>query len=494
MPTTVNMPQLGESIHEGTIERWLKQPGDDVREFDPLLEVMTDKVSVEVPAPISGKLVQLLAQEGETVQSGNPIAVVEEAGAAAAPEAPSAGGETQPQPAAAEANGAARAQPATDEHEAGEPHRYSPAVRAIAAEHNIDLDRVTGTGLGGRVTKKDVENFRASGVAGAARPASDRVPTPASAAAASAMPQAPAQPDTASPTARVEPPPRGTAESQRSAGAAQAAASTAPPAPSPPTPPTYAPVPSPAQPAAAAVLHKPPIPSLEGDERVPMSTLRRMIAEHVSYAKQQVPHAWQAAEVDMSRVVAFRSAHRDDFRKREGIALSYLPFVIKATTICLRENPYINVSFDGDAIVRHKKINIGVAVGLEDGLVVPVLKDADGLSLAGIARGVAQLADKARTRKLKPDDMEGATFTVNNPGTFGSTLSYSIINAPQAGILTMEAVVDRVVALDGMIAIRPIMFLCFSFDHRAFDGLQAARFLQGVRKKLEELDEATELY
>lgn len=481
MPTTVTMPQLGESIHEGTIERWLKQPGDDVREFDPLLEVMTDKVSVEVPAPVSGKLVQLLAQEGETVQSGKPIALLEEASAAAAPQAPAPAAEAQPRP--SEANGQA-ARAAEDEREAGEPHRYSPAVRAIAAEHNIDLDQVKGTGLGGRVTKKDVENFRASRAGGGSRPAAPApsAPVPAPAATSSAMPQAPAQPGAATPAARVEPAPRGTAEAPRPAAAAQAAAPPAPPAPSP------------AQPVAAPALRKPPIPALEGDERVPMTTLRRMIAEHVSYAKQQVPHAWQAAEVDMSRVVAYRNAHRDDFRKREGISLSYLPFVIKATTICLRENPYINVSFDGDAIVRHKKINIGVAVGLEEGLVVPVLKDADGLSLAGIARGVAQLADRARNRKLKPEDMEGATFTVNNPGTFGSTLSYSIINAPQAGILTMEAVVDRVVAVDGMIAIRPIMFLCFSFDHRAFDGLQAARFLQGVRKKLEEFDEATELY
>jgi len=223
--------------------------------------------------------------------------------------------------------------------------------------------------------------------------------------------------------------------------------------------------------------------------------MRRLIAEHMSYSKQQVPHAWQAAEVDMSRVVAYRNLHKDAFRKREGISLSYLPFVVKATTVCLRENPAVNASFDGDAIVRHRRINIGVAVGLEEGLVVPVLKDADGLSLAGLARGVADLADRARTRKLKPDDMQGGTFTVNNPGTFGSTLSYSIINAPQAGILTMEAVVDRVVVVDGMIAIRPIMFLCFSFDHRAIDGLQAARFLQGVRKRLEEFDvESTELY
>ena len=221
---------------------------------------------------------------------------------------------------------------------------------------------------------------------------------------------------------------------------------------------------------------------------MPLSTMRRMIAEHMSTAKQTIPHAWQAAEVDMSRIVAFRNQVKDQFRKREGISLSYLPFVIKATCACLRENPAVNASFQGDHIIRHKHVNISVAVGLEEGLVVPVLRDADGLSLAGIARGVADLAERARTRKLKPDDMQGGTFTVNNPGTFGSTLSYSIINAPQAGILTMEAVVDRVVVVDGMIAIRPIMFLCFSFDHRAIDGLQAARFLQSVRKRLEEFD------
>ncbi len=476
MPTTVTMPQLGESIHEGTIERWLKQPGDTVQEFDPLLEVMTDKVSIEVPAPSSGKLVTLLAQEGETVRSGEPICSIEEVAASGTARAsepavsagvPGAGREQPPpnkqigDPATLVSSSDAPLPPATAapsdpaSRPEGEAHRYSPAVRAIAAEQHVDLSQITGSGLGGRVTRQDVLNFIEQG---------QQAPK----ASAPAVPAVPPPPIASTSTPPVSPP------IPAAAPHVPAPARTAEP---PRTPITPAATP---RPAVAA--------SLEGDERVPLSTMRRMIAEHMANAKSTVPHAWQAVEVDMSRVNTYRNQTKDAFRKREGISLSYLPFVIQATCQSLRENPAINASFAGDAIIRHRHINIGVAVGLEEGLVVPVLPDADGLNLAGIARGVASLADKARTRKLKPDDMQGGTFTVNNPGTFGSTLSYSIINAPQAGILTMEAVVDRVVVVDGMIAIRPIMFLCFSFDHRAMDGLQAARFLQGVRKHLEEFD------
>jgi 2-oxoisovalerate dehydrogenase E2 component (dihydrolipoyl transacylase) len=423
------MPQLGESIHEGTIERWLKQPGDAVNEFEPLLEVMTDKVSVEVPSTVTGTLTQILAHEGDVVASGSPICAIEEGAATTAPtehaKAPTDGRPASSTPPASP--------PTVDrpERSSGDEHRFSPAVRAIAAEHNIDLNKVTGTGVGGRVTKQDVLAFVGSRIAD-----SDRM-RGSGAQAPSGREQAPL----VAPASRPAPPP-------------------------------------PQHPATP--------PSLGGDERVPLTTMRRLIADHMAHAKRDVPHAWQAAEVDMSRIVAFRNQVRDQFRKREGISLSYLPFVIQATSSGLRDNPAVNVSFDGDAIIRYKHVHIGVAVGLEEGLVVPVLRDADGLSLAGIARGVTDLAERARTKKLRPDDMQGGTFTVNNPGTFGSTLSYSIINVPQAGILTMEAVVDRVVVVEGMIAIRPIMFLCFSFDHRVIDGLQAARFLQGVRKRLEE--------
>lgn len=473
MPTTVTMPQLGESIHEGTIERWLKQPGDTVEEFDALLEVMTDKVSVEVPAPASGTLVDLLVREGETVASGTPICTIEEvpvgATAASVPAQPDGvpryGRDAAPPDRQIGQPPATAEQPRSTERETGEQHRYSPAVRALAAEHDLDLTRVSGTGIGGRISKQDVLNFLERGKVGSSAPSPEQTPARVQTPAAPAPAVQPVQ--SPPPAAAAAPAP-----SRVVGAAAGAGASTRPPALAP-TPP----------------------PQDGRDERVPLSTMRRMIAEHMTASKQQVPHAWQAAEVDMSRVVAYRNRWRDEFRKREGISLSFLPFVIKATTTCLRENPAVNASFDGDAIIRHRHVNIGVAVGLEEGLVVPVLRDADGLSLAGLARGVAELAERARTRKLRPDDMQGGTFTVNNPGTFGSTLSYSIINAPQAGILTMEAVVDRVVVVDGMIAIRPIMFLCFSFDHRAIDGLQAARFLQAVRKQLEQLDvESTPLY
>ena len=431
--TRVVMPQLGESVHEGTISRWLVKPGDKVVEFEPMLEVDTDKVNAEVPAPVSGVLREILAKEGETVQAGAEIAVVEVGGDAkvtATPEAPAPAPKTEPEkpspsrPPAAARGGAQAAAPDPPRQEAPsqapaqeqgpQGHRYSPGVQLAAEELKVDLSKVTGTGLGGRVTRKDVETYAAK---------------------------------------------------------AKAAA----PAPS-------------AQPASA------PVQRAEGDEVVQLSRVRRLIAENMTRSKQTIPHAWQTQEVDMSGVVANRNASKAAFQKQEGFSLTYLPYVMAAALSALRENPHANATFNETELVVHRDINLGVSVGMEDTLLVPVIRRADSLSIAGLARAVNDLATRARGKQLKADELAGATFTVNNSGTFGTLFSYSVINPGQAGILTMEAIVERPVAVQGMIGIRPMMYRCFSFDHRVLDGLQAARFLTAARKWLEAVSLETPVY
>ena len=428
--TRVVMPQLGESVHEGTIAKWLVKPGDKVVEFEPMLEVDTDKVSAEVPSPVSGILREILAKEGQTVQAGAEIAVVEVGadGEAAVPSPPRQGGaagtgSARPDasrgesPLKQEGQGEGREQPKPPAAPAPSPtpaapppvldggeHRYSPAVQMQASELGVDLARVQGTGIGGRVTKKDVEL----------------------------------------------------------AATAKAAPATKPPA---------------SAPATAA-------PS-EGDQVVQLTRVRRLIAENMVRSKSTIPHAWQTQEADMSGVVAHRNANKAAFQKQEGFSLTYLPYVMAATISALREHPEVNSTFNETELIVHRDINLGVSVGLEDTLVVPVVRRADGLSIAGLARAVNDLATRARNKQLKADDLSGGTFTVNNSGTFGTLFSYSVINPGQAGILTMEAIVDRPVAVNGMIGIKPMMYLCFSFDHRVLDGLMAARFLTSCRKWLE---------
>ena len=418
--TRVTMPQLGESVHEGTISKWLVKPGDQVVEFEPMLEVDTDKVSAEVPSPVSGVLKEILAKEGQTVQAGAEIAVVEvgadgaDGALTATPEAPA----PAPKVAAPTPSPEAKAPKAAPQEtptpaptpqpaapvpvlEGGE-HRYSPAVQMQASELGVDLSRVHGTGIGGRVTKKDVEQFAAS------------------------------------------------------AKAAPAAAPT---------------------PAAAT-------PS-EGDQVVQLTRVRRLIAENMVRSKATIPHAWQTQEADMSGVVANRNANKAAFQKQEGFSLTYLPYVMAATISALREHSEVNSTFNETELIIHRDINLGVSVGLEDTLVVPVIRRADSLSIAGLARAVNDVASRARNKQLKADDLSGGTFTVNNSGTFGTLFSYSVINPGQAGILTMEAIVERPMAVGGMIGIKPMMYLCFSFDHRVLDGLKAARFLTSCRKWLE---------
>jgi len=423
--TRVVMPQLGESVHEGTISKWLVKPGDKVVEFEPMLEVDTDKVNAEVPAPVSGILREILAKEGETVQAGAEIAVVETGDGAvtATPEAPAPAPKTEaPAPAPktepakvlqegspppADSAGDLPARPGGEE-----PHRYSPGVQMAASDLKVDLSKVTGTGLGGRVTKKDVQDYAAKASA---------------ATAAAPAPAAPARPG-------------------------------------------------------------------DGDQVVQLTRVRRLIAENMTRSKQTIPHAWQTQEVDMSGVVANRNANKALFQKQEGFSLTYLPYVMAGTISALREHPEVNSTFNETELIVHRDINLGVSVGLEDTLLVPVVRRADGLSIAGLARALNDVATRARNKQLKADDLTGGTFTVNNSGTFGTLFSYSVINPGQAGILTMEAIVDRPMAVQGMIGIKPMMYLCFSFDHRVLDGLQAARFLTSCRKWLEAVTVETPIY
>jgi 2-oxoisovalerate dehydrogenase E2 component (dihydrolipoyl transacylase) len=417
--TRVVMPQLGESVHEGTISRWLVKPGDKVVEFEPMLEVDTDKVNAEVPAPVSGILREILAKEGQTVQAGAEIAVVE-TGDGAGPPTPSAQAPQQEAPAAAPPAAAPAAVPSPSSGEGqgegrevnpADPHRFSPGVQMAASELKVDLSKVAGTGLGGRVTKKDVQDFAARSTA-AAPPAAPAAPTPAA----------------------------------------------------------------------------------EGDQVVQLTRVRRLIAENMTRSKQTIPHAWQTQEVDMSGVVANRAANKASFQKQEGFSLTYLPYVMAATISSLREHPEVNATFNETELILHRDINLGISVGMEDTLLVPVVRKADSLSIAGLGRAVNDLATRARNKQLKADELSGGTFTVNNSGTFGTLFSYSVINPGQAGILTMEAIVDRPVAVDGMIGIKPLMYLCFSFDHRVLDGLQAARFLTSCRKWLEAVTVETPVY
>ncbi len=431
------MPQLGESVTEGTIGHWLKKVGDHVEKYEPICEVATDKVNAEVPAPFGGTLTALLADEGQTLKVGEPICDIAESGAAAegvpqqaaAPEAAPAP-ESAPTAVAAFAAAPAPAAPAAHGRV-----RTSPYVRRLAQEAGVDLALVPGTGAEGRVTREDLERFRVGGGAAAttAVPASGLPPAAAQAPAASA--------------------------------AAPAQAPSAPPAP------------------------------IAGDSFLPLTPMRRTIAEHMVRSKHESPHATAWFEVDMSPVVALRQALRAEFEAREGVPLTYLPFVTKAAVEALREFPQINASWGGDKIIIHGAIHVGVAVAVPDGLVVPVLRNADGYSIAGLARAANDLITRARAGRLTLADLEGGTFTVNNPGSYGSVFSAPVINQPQAAILSMESIVKRPVVVEGdAIAVRSMMFLSFSFDHRILDGATANQYLASVKRRLEGMGPGTQVY
>lgn len=434
---SVTMPKLGESVVEGTVVRWLKREGDPVAKYEPLAEVMTDKVNTEIPSPEAGHVVRLSVEEGRTVAVGAEIAVVE---VGIATGGDRGDGATPDAAAAVSAAGTAGEQP--DDAAAPRP-RTSPLVRRLAKEHDVDLRAVPGTGTGGRVTKDDILAFIEQ------RPAAG---PPAEA----AEPATPSQP--------VVVPERTTYVAA----------------------PVPAAVPMPAGPGAPAALD---------EEVLPATPMRRAIAEHMVRSVTTAPHTWTYVETDVSGLVKWRAAAREEFRRREGFELSYVPFICKAAVETLREHPVLNSTWRDGQVVLKQRINLGVAVALEEGLVVPVIHDADRLSIAGLAKALDDLVTRARAGALRPDDVRDGTFTLNNTGALGSILSQPIINQPQAAIVTMEAITKRVVVLaDDAIAVRPIMNVCISFDHRVCDGLQVGRFMQSLKRRIESMAPGDSLY
>jgi pyruvate dehydrogenase E2 component (dihydrolipoamide acetyltransferase) len=450
----VVMPQMGVSVSEGTITRWLKQQGEQVEADEPLLEISTDKVDTEVPSPASGTLTQILVQEGETVDVGTKLgqiggsAAAEAAAPTAEPETPAAAEEAAP-PALAETT------PPTPEPVAAPPAAapaptgngkafISPVVARIASEHGVDPSQVPGTGSGGRVTKKDILAFVESGSA--------------------------QQPAAAPEQAQAEAPPAAPAEAPAPAPAKE-------PAP-PPKPPAPAPV------AAGETL--------PGEAVEPITAMRRGIAEHMRRSLDTAAHVTSAIEVDFSRVVTVRERLKQEYQAAYGVNPTYLAFVAKASVETLRDYPYVNAEMRGDSIVTRNFVNLGIAVELAEGkgLIVPVIRNAEGLNLLGLARGIAEIANKARNKQLVPDDVQGGTFTITNPGGYGTFHGTPVISQPQSAILGTYALVKRPWVVEDelgqdVIAIRPLMNITLTYDHRLVDGALAGRFLRDLRERLE---------
>ena len=462
--TTVSMPQLGETVTEGTILGWAKQVGDTIAVDEVLVEISTDKVDTEIPSPVAGVILEILAAEGDTVAVGTPMAVIGEASGAGTPPAPAAA----PAPAApvaaapaadapiaaAEAPAAPAAAPAAAPIPEGK--FFSPVVRKLAKEHAVDLAEVEGSGKDGRITRKDIESF-----------ISRRGPQAAPAPAAAAAPAAAPAPAAATPVS----------------------------APAP----TSTPQPSAQAPAAAAPAAD--VPTMAGDRVEDLGRLRARIGENMIKAKQTAAHVWTSVEVDFERVERVRQAHKAEFKATEGFSLTYLPFIARATIDALNEYPVVNSSFylPEKKAVFHTSVNLGIAIDLnQGGLIVAAIKAADTLRLVGLARDVKTLAEKARSGKLDPADISGSTFTITNPGPFGSFMSAPIINVPNVAILSTDTVTTRATVVttpDGQdtIAIRHIGYLGLTWDHRAFDGSTAVLFLRKIKENLETWDWEQEL-
>jgi len=461
MSVIIELPHVGESVVEGTIGKWLKKPGDTVKRYEPLVEIITDKVTMEVPSPVEGSLVRVLAEEGETLPMGAPIAEVATADspegaepetasievgtASAGPESPGTTGHLlknvtpvgptggaaveiseptgapDPAPAPSPAATAAPAPAATAPAAPAGQTRLSPAVRRLAQEHSVDVSRIQGTGLGGRITRDDILKFVESG-------------------AASAPAAAPA--------------PAGQLQGETTA---------------------------------------------DGQEtHITVTPVRRMIAEAMVRSVTEIPHAWSTVEVDVSGLVALRASVRGEFEQKQGGSLTYLPFVMKAVVEALKEVPTMNATWAGDKIIVKHNVNLGLAVAAPDGLIVPVLHNADQLSIAGLAAAANDLAGRARTKKLTLTDVQGGTFTLNNTGALGSNASGPIINYPEAGIMTFETIQKRAVVIPAesgdAIAIRSMMNICLSFDHRINDGAEASGFLSAVKNRLQAMAPGMSIY
>jgi 2-oxoglutarate dehydrogenase E2 component (dihydrolipoamide succinyltransferase) len=471
MAVDVVMPQMGESIFEGTITKWLKKPGDKVERDEPLFEISTDKVDAEIPSPTAGVLKEIKVTEGQTVPIQTIVAVIDAAGGAAAaapapapanaeapPKAPVPAAKPAPAPApAAPMAPAPKATPvpvtpvpamasavsAPPSKDGGRIHS-SPLVRRMAKEHGIDLATVTGTGAGGRISKQDIEAVIAAGG------------------------PAPAAPFEAPPTA-----PRAAAV--------------------PPRPVAPAPV---AGPGAGAVHGSQYFPALQlgvpreriyfGNYEVqPLSVMRQKIAEHMVASKHISAHVYSVDEVDMSKVAALRAKAKDEFEQRHETKLTFMPFFVKAAVVGLRAYPALNASLDGTNLVLHKEINVGIAVALDWGLIVPVVKNADEKNLLGIQRALNDLAERARTKKLRPEEVQEGTFSITNPGVFGGLFGLPVISQPNVGILGIGAIEKRPVVVNDAIAVRSMCYLSLSYDHRVVDGAIAHQFLHKVKETLE---------
>jgi pyruvate dehydrogenase E2 component (dihydrolipoamide acetyltransferase) len=433
--TDVVMPQMGESITEGTLTKWLKKRGDRVEQDEPLFEISTDKVDTEIPAPAAGVLADVLVEEGATVAINTVVARIDAgngAGAAGAEAEPEAAA-PEPEPAAAKAAPEPAPEPEREPEPApatapppAEPAEemagpISPLVRRMAREHNIDLRQVKGTGAGGRITKADVEAYLAA-----------------------------------------------------KAGAPAAAPAPAPAAPPPPEP-------EEAKPLPRAV---PPRTRVE-----PMSNMRQKIAEHMVFSKRTSAHVTTVHRCDMTAIAKLRAAMKDQFPTRYGFGLTFLPFAVRATAQALREFPIVNASVEGTNILYHNDVNIGIAVALENGLIVPVIRRADELSIVGLQRAIVDLAQRARSRQLKPEEVQGGTFSITNFGSFGSLFATPVINQPQVAILGLGAVIKEPVVVEDAIGIRSMSYLALTFDHRLIDGALADQFCQKVKSVLESWSE-----
>ena len=495
----VTMPQLGESVAEGTIGKWLKQPGDHVAKYEPLLEVITDKVNAEVPSPFEGTLTEILVEEGETVPNNAEIAIIETAdgveaeGNGSAPadvaspdattaartaasmtigqtpsSAPSpavpepahgpAGSDERPvaEPAAVPMAASTAGQPASAEDLPGSPDaRMTPAVRRLLREHGLTAAQIVGTGGGGRITREDVIDHVEAARTGKPVGAQGALPTAATAATAA----------TGAP-----------------------ATSLAPAATQPSTP--RASVPAPPSPAIE-------FPAGADEVLVPMTQMRKGISAQMTRALA-VPHAYVSMEIDATNLVRLRESAKREFQAREGTSLSYVPFVVKASVEALRRHPEFNAHWTDGGLLAKRRVNVGVAVAVDDGLIVPVIRDVDALSIAGLNRAIADVAARARAGKLRLDDFGGGTFTIDNTGWLGSNLTMPIINVPEVAILTMEAITKRAVVVEtpagDSIAIRPVMNMVLGLDHRANDGAGGAAFLRTVKAWLEAVGPETSIY
>jgi 2-oxoglutarate dehydrogenase E2 component (dihydrolipoamide succinyltransferase) len=456
MAVDIVMPQMGESIFEGTITKWLKKPGDKVERDEPLFEISTDKVDAEIPSPSAGVLKEIKVGEGQTVPIQTVVGVIDADGSAAvsvpapakatAPAPPKAPAPAPPAPAAVSASKAAAPAPAAraaapvpaSPSSAGERIHSSPLVRRMAKEHGIDLSSIAGTGAGGRISKQDIEAVIAAGGAPAATP-----------------------PAVSSPAARPAAPP-----------------------------PSAAPGTAGAQAHFALETAVPREKIYFGSYEVqPMSAMRQRIAEHMVASKRVSAHVYSVDEIDMTKVAALRAKSKDEFEKRYETKLTFMPFFVKAAVAGLRAFPTLNASLDGTNVVLHKDINIGIAVALDWGLIVPVVKNADEKNLLGIQRTMNDLAERARSKKLKPEEVQEGTFSITNPGVFGGLFGLPVISQPNVGILGLGAIEKRPVVVDDAIAIRSMCYVTLSYDHRVVDGAVAHQFLHKVKETLEHWSE-----